>query len=174
MSNPVLQAIADRRSVRGYETTKLTKEQLDALVKAALESPSARNAHPWHFAFVSDTALLEEINAEINKNVGTSGREIFYKAPTCVFISGDRENSWSPIDCGIAVENLALAAHSMGLGSVILGMPKAAFNGDKNAAFRKALKMPETHDFVIAIAIGVPTMSKDAHEVFPGKVDFIG
>ena len=52
--NEVLNAIEQRRSVRGYEDRALTQEQIDALVKAALESPSARNAQPWHFSFVTD------------------------------------------------------------------------------------------------------------------------
>lgn len=171
--NEVLNAIEQRRSVRGYEDRALTQEQIDALVKAALESPSARNAQPWHFSFVTDQALLAQINAEILKNSGLTDREIFYGAPLCVFLSADRENSWGPVDCGIAVENLALAAHGLGLGSVILGMPRAAFAGQRRAEFEQALKIPQTHDFVVAIAIGVPAMSKEAREVFPGKVDFV-
>ena len=58
--NEVLNAIEQRRSVRGYEDRALTQEQIDALVKAALESPSARNAQPWHFSFVTDQALLAQ------------------------------------------------------------------------------------------------------------------
>jgi len=170
--NSILSAIADRRSNRAYADTKLTSEQLEALKTAALQSPSARNAQPWHFAFVTNQELLQEINDEINKNSGGK-RDIFYGAPLCVFISADRENSWGQVDSGIAVENLALAAHGLGLGSVILGMPRYAFTGEKKAKFEAALKMPKENDFAIAIAIGVPTMSKDAHEIFPGKVDFI-
>ena len=51
--------------------------------------------------------------------------------------------------------------------------PRAAFAGQRRAEFEQALKIPQTHDFVVAIAIGVPAMSKEAHEVFPGKVDFV-
>jgi hypothetical protein len=52
-------------------------------------------------------------------------------------------------------------------------MPRAAFAGQRRAEVEQALKIPQTHDFVVAIAIGVPAMSKEAHEVFPGKVDFV-
>jgi nitroreductase len=67
MSNPVLSAISDRRSIRGYKAQDVTTEQLDALLAAALQSPSARNAQPWHFSVVRDKSIVREINAETIK-----------------------------------------------------------------------------------------------------------
>ena len=64
---------------------------------------------------------------------------VFYHAPCVIFISGLPDFHYTPIDGGIAVENIALVAESMGLGSVILGMPREAFLGGKAEEFRKAL-----------------------------------
>ena len=49
MTNPVLTAISERRSIRQYKPEQITEEQLQALLRAAVESPSARNLQPWHF-----------------------------------------------------------------------------------------------------------------------------
>ena len=170
--NEVLKAIAERRSIRGYEDKQISAEELNALVKVALESPSARNAQPWHFSFVQDKALIDAVDKEILKNAGREGT-IFYGAPLVIFISADASNSFAGVDSGIATQNIALAAHSMGLGSVILGMPRFAFEGEKGAEFEKALKFPQGHKFQIALSVGYPTMGKDAHEIFDGKVDII-
>ena len=60
------------------------------------------------------------------------------------------------IGAGIAVENMALAAVGLELGSVILGMPHEAFVGEEAEELRKALHFPEGFDFMIALAVGYP------------------
>ena len=171
--NFVLDAIAGRRSVRAYKPQTVTKDQLDALLKAAVESPSARNLQPWHFTIVQSAAILDEVNQEALKNFSLPPiRDIFYGAPLVIFISADQQNSFGKMDSGIAVQTLSLAAWSLGLGSVILGMPGGAFIGDRKEYFEKLLKFPEGYEFAIAIAIGEAADTKEAHPVEPGKIDF--
>ncbi|MCL1849589.1 MAG: nitroreductase [Clostridiales bacterium] len=175
MTNPVLEAIADRRSIRGYKPEQITKEQLDILLKAANEAPSARNSQAWHFTVVQNKDIIKEVvdeaNAKLNRDASA---DIFYGAPTVIFISCDPDaHPWARLDCGIAVENIALAAHSIGLGSVIIGMAYVALDGDKKEHFSKLLKFPEKFTFAISIAIGVPDMTKDAHPIEAGRIDII-
>ena len=185
MTNETLSLILSRRSHRAYADTPLTKEQTEAILQAALASPSAVNRQPWHFTVVTNQALLDEINRAVWERMMLKNPErrsprfanpdfhVFYHAPTVIFLSGMPDNHYTHIDCGIAVENIALAAESLGLGSVILGMPKDAFAGEKADAFRKALRFPEGWDFVIAIAIGVPADTKDAHPVKEDRISFV-
>ncbi len=49
--NEVLKAIADRRSIRNYAETPVNDEQLNALIAAAEQAPSAVNRQPYHFTF---------------------------------------------------------------------------------------------------------------------------
>ena len=177
--NETLNLIASRRSHRAYTHEQITAEQRNALLKAAVESPSAVNRQPWHFTLVQNKLLLDKINAycveNARKKADASPRfaqedyHVFYNAPTVIFISGPRNTVYAPIDCGIAVQTLALAAESMGLGSVILGMPREAFQSEHGDEVRKELGFPEGHDFIIAIAIGHPADTKDAHPVEEGK-----
>ena len=176
MTNQVLEAIAGRRSNRAYKNAQITKEQLDAILAAAEQAPSARNAQPWHFTVVQNGALLAEINAEVSKNLNNDVGDIFYAAQTVIFIAANvfgPTPKWARLDCGIAVQTIALAAHSNGLGSVILGMPDAAFTGPRGDYFNKALKFPATYEFAVAIAIGVPNDTKDAHPILPDKIAYV-
>lgn len=184
MSNETLRLISARRSHRAYENTPITEEQLNAILKAAVESPSAVNRQPWHFSVVCNQDLLDEMNkavweqmmkrdaAKRSPRFADSTFHVFYHAPTVLFISGMPDNPYTPIDGGIAVENIALAAESLGLGSVILGMPRDAFAGEKADAFRQTLHFPQGWEFVIAIAIGVPKDTKDAHVVKEDRISF--
>ena len=173
MENPVLKAIADRRSIRSYKDEKVTREQIDTLLKAAQEAPSARNTQPWHFSVVQNEAILKDIYEEAKKNMNEEISDIFHGAKTAIFLSCDPVTRWGRLDCGICVQTIALAAHSIGLGTVILGKPEAAFTGKRGAELNKLLKFPEGHAFAVAIAIGVPAGTKDAHPVEPGRITFV-
>jgi nitroreductase len=174
MGNPVLTAISDRRSIRGYKPEQITKEQLDTLLRTAQEAPSANNSQEWHFSVVQNSrAFLDEINTEASKQLGKDLGDIFYGAPTVIFISAEADDRWARLDSGIAVQNMTLAAHSLGLGSVILGLPEYAFRGPKRADFDKFLKFPPKYSFAVAIAVGYPAATKEAHPIEPGRIDFI-
>ena len=170
----VLQAISERRSHRAYKKDQLPEDVLEAILKAGLESPSARNRQPWHFSVVQNAELIQEVHDEaarvmMSTEAGPRFRDpafqIFYYAPTVIFIFGEKDFSWTQVDCGIAVENMALAAEGLGVGSVILGFPRAAFRGEKADDLKKRLECPEGHGFVIALALGYATDNKEAHDL---------
>ena len=113
MTNAVLQAIADRRSNRGYAPRQLTEEELQAILTAALQSPSARNTQPWHFSVVQNAGLLKEFSLDYNRlQKSDPGRDIlFFEAPTVVFISTpvDAPTRFSQIDCGLSLIHISRA-----------------------------------------------------------------
>ncbi len=185
--NEVLKAIQDRRSTRGFTDVQLTEEQLGSLMDAALASPTARNTQYWHFSFVQDQKILDEMNEDLtrirhaNLPAGNRGRfdesdfHVFYHAPTVIFISIPREcdNRFAEIDAGIACENIAIAAQGMGLGSVIIGMIKDVFLSEKEAYYNKAIDIPEDYRFAIAIVVGNNTVTKEAHPFHREKISVI-
>ena len=178
----VLQAISNRRSHRSYKEEQLTEEVLSSIIKAGLEAPSARNRQPWHFSVVQNADLLQEIHVEAarilmddrnNPRFSDPDFQIFYFAPTVIFLFGEKDFQWTQVDCGIAVENMALAAEGLGVGSVILGWPLAAFKGEKADDFRMRLDCPEGYDFVVALALGYANDMKDAHDLRDEKISRI-
>ena len=150
-----------------------------------MQAPSAVNGQPWHFTVVQNAQLLKEISEACRETammLDASKRsprfadpefDVFYHAPTVIFLSANAENGWSKLDCGIAVQTIALAAESLGLGSVILGLPRMAFETTKADALREKLCFPEGADFMIAIAVGTPADDKEAHPVGENKISFV-
>ena len=177
----VLQAISDRRSHRAYQEKQLPEDVLSAILKAGLESPSARNQQPWHFSVVQNAELIQSVHDEAAKVMGKGGSprfadpkfQMFYHAPTVVFLFGEKDFPWTQVDCGIAVENMAIAAEGLGIGSVILGLPKPAFAGEKADELRARLACPEGYDFVIALALGYAADTKDPHGLREEKISRI-
>ncbi|MBO4847694.1 MAG: nitroreductase family protein [Clostridia bacterium] len=175
MINMVLDAMLKRSSIRGYKPEKLTEKELAVLKKAALSSPTAMNRQDQRFVFATDAALIERLDNEIMEGIVRSGNVEFaermkarggkptYGAPLVVVICS-RPAHFSRVDAGIAVENIALAAKSIGLDSVILGMPEGAFSGEEGRAMRELFRFPEGFEFSIAISVGRRATDKEPHE----------
>lgn len=165
--NEVLKAIAKRSSTRAYTGQKLTNEELNSLIIAGLQAPTSNNEQEIHITVLDGSNLiLAEIEDEKNKSMGLyNPQNNFYcGAPTVMILSGNAEFYWSKVDAGIAAENIAIAAESMGLGSLYIGCIKDALSGTKKAYFANALKFPEGYEFEVAIALGHKAVGKEPHE----------
>lgn len=159
----VFEAMANRFSTRAYTEEKLTKDEIEAIVKASLQAPTATNRQEIHITVIEKgNPVLAEI--EDTKNGGkTAPVNFYYNAPVVMIVSGETAFHWSSVDAGIAVENMALAAEGLGLGNVIIGCIRDALTGPKKDYFAKALHYPEGYEYKIAIAVGHKASGKEPH-----------
>ncbi len=160
----VLAAIKDRFSTRGYTDENLSKEELDLILTAGLQAPTAANRQEIHFTVIEKgNPILDELQTELLKGRPNAGKSFYYGAPILIMLSGPENFFWSACDAGIAVQNMALAAESLGLGSVILGCIRDAMTGEKKAYFNEAFKIPEGNVYQVAIAVGHKDFTKEPH-----------
>lgn len=183
--NATLKTIAGRYSCRDFADTPVTEEKIKAITEAALAAPSARNGMPWQVIIVTDKALIEEMDKEgiailtasddpygYGARIKETGGNLFYNAPCMVMIASDG-SPYAQIDCGILCQNVTLAAHSLGLGSVICGLASVPLTGPRGEEFKKRLKFPEGYNFGIAVLIGAVQGAKEPHELDMSKVTYI-
>ena len=162
----VLETIKERSSTRGYTDQRLTDEELSALISAALQAPTAANKQEIHFTVLNGNhPILKELEEDKNRlrSITSPPHNFYYEAPVVVILSADKDYRWSPLDAGIAVENMALAAEALGLGSLIIGCIRDALLGEKREYFSGLLKLPKDYDFAIAIAVGHKAVTKEPH-----------
>jgi len=183
MSNSVLKAIAERYSCRGYTDQALTEDQLKAIADAAVMAPSAMNLQPWKIIVINDRDILNDLEADaieclskledksIYERIMSRGGKVFYNAPT-MFLIPIKEGG--ELDCGIVSQNIALAAHSLGLGSVICGMARLPFDGQRGQEFKERVAFPEGYKFGMSVLVGYPATSGTPHEPDRSKISFIG
>ena len=182
--NETMRTIAERYSCRDFTGDPLTAPQLQALVKAALASPSAMNRQPWYVIAITDKALINELDADgmsilaeaedksVFERIQSRGGKIFYNAP-CMILAASDGSEHAAMDCGILSQNVALAAHSLGLGSVICGMAAIPLNGPRGNTFKKRMQFPDGYGFGIAILAGVAKSGKAPHVLDMSKVTYI-
>ena len=162
----VLQAIEERCSTRGYTDEKLTDAELQAILKAGLQAPTAANKQEIHCTVLGgDHPVLRELQEDLLRGKdGKPAHNFYYEAPTVIILSGREDFHWSGVDAGIAVENMALAAEGLGLGNLIIGCIRDAMTGEKKAHYADALKLPEGYGYQIAFAVGHKAVTKAPHE----------
>ena len=181
--NDVLKAISERYSCRDFSPAPLTKEQVQALATAALAAPSAINRQPWHIIVITNKALIEEYDADAMSILKAQGGEayqrmtdrggsVFYNAPCLIIIAQDTTD-YATVDCGIATQNVALAAQSMGLGNVICGMARIPLTGPRAQEWTKRLQIPEGYGFGMAVCVGKAQSGKAPHALDMNKLTFI-
>lgn len=159
-----LAAIKDRFSTRGYTDEKLTQEELDTILIAGLQAPTAANRQEIHFTVIEKgNSVLDELQTELMKERPNAGKSFYYGAPILMILSGPESFRWSACDAGIAVQNMALAAESLGLGSLIIGCIYDAMTGEKRAYFNEKLQIPEGNVYQVAFAVGHKDFAKEPH-----------
>lgn len=154
-----LKAILTRRSIRKYSSLTIPEEYYEVLLKAAMHAPSARNRQPWHFIIVTDRDNLAKL-AEVSPSW-----KMLQEATSAIVVCGDLtlEDSESFIiqDCSAATQNILLAAHELGLGTVWLGVHPRE---DRLVPLKNILQIPENIVPVSMISIGNPDETREQPE----------
>lgn len=164
--NTVTEAIRKRSSTRGYTEEPLTDTEIEQLLHAGLQAPTAANKQEIHFTILQGSnPVLKELEEEKNRLRGITSPEhnFYYEAPVVVILSADSTFRWGTLDAGIAVENMALAAEELGLGSLIIGCIYDALMGENKDYYADALHFPEHYEYKIAIAFGHKAVTKEPH-----------
>lgn len=157
----LLDGIFTRRSIRKYTAQKVSKDQIDTLIKAGMYAPSARNQQPWHFIVLTDRELLIRVQ-DVHPYA-----KMLNEAQLAILVCGDETLELSKgywvVDCSAATQNILLAAHGLGLGAVWLGLhPREERKND----IRKLFNLPNHIQPLSLISVGYPDETKETPERF--------
>lgn len=183
-----IEAIHTRYSCRAFKDEMPTDEQLTMIAKAGVAAPSGMNRQNWRVIVVKNKALLADLEAEGMKNLAalpdkgiyerimSRGGRLYYNTPCMVVIAipGDSSASAEMLDCGIVTENIALAATSLGLDSLICGLAAFSFAGERGAEFKERLGFPQGYEIGIAVLVGyAQNPGGKPHEMDMSKVSWV-
>ena len=153
MDNEVLKNIRERRSIRKYRSDAVYEKLLDLVLEAGTWAPSAMDRQPSTIVCVTDKEdrdRLSRMNAEI---MGTD-RDPYYGAPVIILVLGDRSVSTYIQDGSLVLENMMLAAHSLGLGSCWINRESEMFDSREGKELLEKWNLPSTLGGVGALALG--------------------
>lgn len=184
--NDTLNIIKQRASCRFFTPEMPTDEQLQRIAEAAIQSPSSSNRQRWRVVVVKNKDLIDEMQVEAMNCVEAMpdkkllgfingrGNGVFCGAPCMIMVPMESaEPVSSALDCGILCENICIAAESLGVGSLICGLARLSFLGEKRAKFEQAMGFPEGYEFGMAVLLGTPAKQGTPHVPDMSKISFI-
>jgi len=129
----LMEAIKGRRSIRKYKPDPVPEEVFRTLMEAVRWSPSWANTQCWEVIAIKDPSVKSELATVLPK--GNPAISSMSEAPLVVVLCGRKgisgfykgqmttvKGDWLMFDTGIAMQTLCLAAHALGLGTVVVGM----------------------------------------------------
>lgn len=162
----VMEAILKRRSIRQFTNQPIAKDDLTTLLRAAMMAPTARNCQEWEFVVVRDKNTFKKM-----MHVHPYAK-MLEQAACAIIVCGNTQREHAPgywmADCGAATQNILLAATSLGIGSVWLGVYP---NEERMNGLAQILGLPDYVKPLNIIALGYPAEKKEDLDRFdPAKI----
>lgn len=161
------EVLKERRSIRNHIPDKdVPEEMLQKVLEAVQWSPSWANTQCWEIIVVKNQETKLKLQEIVGK--GNPSFRAMVEAPVVLGIcaklasagyykgqSTTKFGDWFMFDLGIATQSLCLAAHDLGLGTVIVGL------FDHNQV-KSVLSVPEDFELVAMIPLGFPARGTSA------------
>jgi nitroreductase len=149
------EGIQRRRSIRHYDKRPIEKEEIEKLLRAAMQAPSAANQRPWEFIVVENKETLQKLS-----NAHLYATPIKNASLGIIVLS--REDGliypqyWQQ-DLAAATENILLEAVELGLGAVWKGV---APEEDRMAYIKELFQLPQGVKAFAMLAVGYSSDNK--------------
>jgi nitroreductase len=162
VTNDLLGLIRKRRTIRKFTADDVSDETLEVLLDAASVAPNRLNRRPLYYLVIRD----EAVKAKLAKALRV--RPYIEQAAIVIAVCADPKISttWE-LDGSAAIENMLLAATSLGLGGAWVGSKGSQLWQGAVQALREAASLPENIDVVSLVCIGYPDEDKRPYE--PGE-----
>jgi len=147
----VSEAIRSKRSVRQFSDRPVPGEDLTRILNAGRLAGSSKNSQPWHFIVLKERRRLVELS-----QCGAWAGHLAGAAVGVALATTDWRERWPvAFDLGLAAQNMMLAAHELGIGSVMANI----YEIERANAL---LELPPQLMCYAAISFGYPAATEDA------------
>ena len=149
-----LRTICSRNALRNYTCAPVSDEHIEQLVAGMLAAPSASNKQAWSFVVVRDPQQVKLVRAFSPGVIGTPAVIVVgcvdkQRTVKSTGVVSEDIYQVSRLCVAMAIENLLLTAHALGLG----GCPASSFH---EPVLRQLLELPPTIEPVLLASIGYP------------------
>ena len=162
-ANVATAIVSDFTTSRYFTNEAVTESAIEEILNAGINTASASNKQPWHFAAVANKDVLQSIEDAVNRRREANGQAPLAKpeagkavdtsianVPLLIVVSAE---DGAEINAGLATQNMAIMAQLLGYGTKIETSPATAIN-DNIATFGEVLGIPENQKAKTIIKIG--------------------
>ena len=167
--NEVIKNIVERRSVKKYKNIPVEENLIDEIVMAGTYAPSGMNRQSPIILAITNQEVRDNI-ASINAKIMGTDIDPFYGAPVVLVVLADKDCPTHVYDGSLVMENMMLAASSLGLGSCWIHRTKETFETEEGREILKNLGIEGEYEGIANCILGYPDEVKEAS---PRKENYI-
>lgn len=172
--NEVIKAIEARRSIRAYKQEKPPKSDIEAVIEAGKLACGGMSLKNRHFIGILKEETLKEVNEatrqaflklELSEDAAPfyvnmkakakdADAEFLYNAPALIIVSVNDDDEFAEANGSVSVENMMLAAVSLGLDTCWLNQLTRMQKSQAVQEIKKSIGIPADHRIICTLAIG--------------------
>lgn len=183
LAQEAVDVILSAGTTQAFTQDAVAEEDLTTILQAGLNATSAINTQPWYFAVVRNQEVMAQIAGGASMGAAPAGdapagempegaappaasagaKAALGDSPVAVIIYESPSNMGldTGFDCGLACQNMVIAANALGYGTKIVSSPTIALNGDSHDAFCQMLGVDTSMNAVAVLLIGTPDAQVD-------------
>lgn len=153
--NEVIENIKTRRSIKKYKSDMVPQDIIDIVVEAGTYAPSGMNKQSAIILEITNKEVRDKL-ARINAKVGVMPKDFdpFYNAPVVIVVLSNKSVPTYIYDGSLVMENMMLAAHSLGLGSCWIHRAKETFETEEGKALLRDLGIEGDYEGIANLILG--------------------
>lgn len=168
-----LEIINSRASTKSYSDEMPSEEQLGKIITAGLRAASGRNLQVPIIVAVTNREIRDRLSAANAAVMGASS-DPFYNAPAVLVVLARKEAHTYVYDGSLALGNMMLAAHGLGLGSCWIHRAREVFELDEWKSWLKEVGITEDVEGIGNLIVGYPKNSiPEPKPIKDGRVFFV-
>jgi len=137
--NEILENIKNRRSVRRYKSDMVPQDVINKIVEAGTYAPTGMNRQTPIIIAVTNKEMRDKMSRLNAKVMGREDSDPFYGAPVVLVVLASKEYPTYIYDGSLVMQNLMLAANSLGIGSCWIHRAKEVFDSEDGKEILKEL-----------------------------------
>ena len=155
--NEVIKNMLTRVSVKKYTSQNVPKELMEQIIEAGIAAPSGKNWQAPIVLAVTNKQVRDEL-ARLNAKVMGMDENFdpFYSAPVVLVVLADKTKPTYVYDGSLVMENMLLAAHSLGLGACWIHRAKETFEMEEGKRLLKDLGIEGEYEGIGNCIVGYP------------------
>ena len=154
--NETLQVIRSRRSVKKYKDTPVAKELIEKIVEAGTCAPSGLNKQSPIILAVTNKEVRDKLSFPTAGKDPFKRSDPFYGAPVVLVVLADKSVPTYLYDGSLVMENMLLAAHSLGLGACWIHRAKETFAMEEGKEILRSLGIEGDYEGIGNCIVGYP------------------
>lgn len=163
--NEIIENIKTRKSVKKYKSDMVNQEMIDIISEAGTYAPSGMNKQSPIILQITNKKMRDKLSKMNAQVAGMPGNfDPFYNAPVVLVVLADKNIPTYIYDGSLVMENMMLAANSLGLGSCWIHREKETFETEEGKQILKDLGIEGNYEGIANCIVGYPDIEPISHQ----------